>query len=586
MKLGTGNLKFGLLIALAALQAFGADVRMTVNPPVISLSETAQIKVEVRDAKRAKAPSFPQVEGLRHSGTRQSSQTSIRNGKIDKSISYSVNVYPQRTGEFTIGPFAYEVDGETKQLVGKLEVVAKAGDASAVQSWDEVVFARITSSRPKTYVQEPFELTLSIYSRTDVHLSGNIDLQGLPETGLTKAEWKEQGDSREQVNGTLYNVRRFKTTLKAMGSGTFDFAPVATVHVVAPQQQQRRRRTPFGFDSFFDRVQTIPIELRVEETAVDVMPLPTVGKPDHFSGAVGRFDFQVTAEPKEVAPGDPMTLQMTIIGEGNYDRILPPALPEDAAFRLFGDAVRQQGNNGVRFEQVISPRDASVLEIPSIGFSYFDSEHGEYRTISSRPIPIEVSATSNNTAQLFVAQEALTVQPADPPFATESDLQKITGWFKKQWKLVRPWLWTIPAAFGAGLILFFAQKLYHYRRKDTVWLRRQQAPKAARKALNQADTARTQNDIRGYYNALWGALTGYFGNRFNLPAGDVTREQVVQTLKGSGLSQDQLEALDRLFTAIELQRYGGSDNGNLPEDAGKLKTELVHLLKQVEKSKF
>jgi hypothetical protein len=274
---------------------------------------------------------------------------------------------------------------------------------------------------------------------------------------------------------------------------------------------------------------------------------------------------------------------MTIVGEGNYDRILPPALPDDAPFRLFGDAVRQQGNNGVRFEQVISPRDATVTEIPPLNFSYFDSESGAYRTASSPAISITVDASSNNTAQLFAAQETLTVAPADTPFATESDVQRIAGWLKEKWRLIRPWLWTLPAALGLGLFLFAAKKLYHWRRKDTAWIRRQQAPRAARKALRSTADAMKQGDVAGFYNSLWDALTGYFGNRLNLPPGDVTLNQMTGILTRANLPENHLNTLEDLFNTVERYRYGAPESAPQPDEMEQQRTALVRLLKAVEK---
>ncbi|HKL22270.1 MAG TPA: BatD family protein, partial [Tichowtungia sp.] len=409
--------------------------------------------------------------------------------------------YPQRTGEFTIGPFTYRVDGEAQRLSGKLKVVASSDDAAASQSWNELVFAKIAASRETAYVQEPFDLTLSIYSRPGLQIRGIENLRGIPETGLSVTEWKESSSTREQINGELYEVRRFKNSVRPLASGPFDFAPTLTVQIVRPQQ--RRQRDPFfGGLSLFDRVQTVPVDLTADAARVEVLPLPTLGKPENFSGAVGRFQFGVTANPKEVTPGDPITLQMTIVGEGNYDRILPPALPENVPFRLFGDAVRQQGNNGVRFEQVISPRDAAVTNIPPLEFSYFDSAAGTYRTLHSDPIPITVNASSNNSAQVFAASNTQVALPADQPFASESDIQRFIKWLKKGWKRIRPWLWTLPAALGCGILLFIVRKLQHRRRKDTARIRRQQAPKAARKALRDADFALRQADTAGFYEAL------------------------------------------------------------------------------------
>jgi len=568
-----------LAVATFSISSFGANVTMTVNPPIISLGEAAQIKVVVRDAKRPNTPTFPNVDGLRFSNISQSSKSSWMKGKTDKSVSYTTTVYPQRTGEFAIGPFEYKVDGEVKQLSGSLKVVATSGDANSAQSWNEMVFARMKSNRQKAYVQEPFELTLSIYSKPGLPIQGVENLRGLPETGLTTdTKWNGTAPKREQIDGVLYDVRRFTASMRAVGSGSFEFAPMITVQVAAPQQQQQRRRDPFGF-GMFNSVQTIPVELAVTPATVEVLPLPSIGKPVGFSGAVGQFQFGVTADPKEMSPGDPITLQITIVGNGNYDRIQPPALPTDAPFRLFGDAVRKQGDNGVRFEQVISPRDATVTNIPPMDFSYFDSKSGTYRTVSSPAIPITVDASSNNTAQLFAAQETLTVAPADTPFATESDVQRMTGWLEKQWQLIHPCLWTLPTALGIGLILFFGQKIYHWKRKDTAWVRRQQAPKAARQGLKTANLALRKNDSTAFYEAIGNALSTYFGHRLNLPPGDVTSATVLAALEQAGADTSTLKSI---FEQVEGARYGmGSENSI--DTMKSLKTNLREIFQSTKK---
>lgn len=553
---------------------------MTVNPPVIALGESAQIKVEIRDGRRPQAPDFPTVDGLRFSGISQSHNSSWINGKVDKSVSYTVTAYPQRTGEFKIGPFNYTVDKKSHSLTGTLNVVPTSGDTARAQSWNDVSFVRVESSREQAYVQEPFDLTLSIYSRTDIQLGRKVNLSGFPETGLTDPEWKETGTTREQVDGVLYNVRRFRSPFRAMGAGQFVFAPTVTVQVVAPQQQ-RRRNDLFGGFGLFDSVQTIPVELKARPSVVNVLPLPASGKPAGFSGAVGRFQFQVTADPKEVHPGDPITLQMTILGEGNYDRILPPALPDDAPFRLFGDAVRQQGSNGVRFEQVISPRDADVTEIPPIAFSFFDSRTGQYNTVKSAAIPISVTPSSNDSAQIFAASNTQVIAPANQPFASESDIQRFLGWLKNSWETIRPWLWILPVALVLGILVFISRKLYRWRRKDTARIRRQQAPKAARKALKEADAALRKNNTAAFYEALGNALNDYFGHRLNLPPGEVTSAMVLQTLNRSNLDTTLIQSI---FDQVEAARYGMQTTQST-KDMKQLRSDLGQSLKLIEKSR-
>jgi len=581
-KLKIGHWKWiGLSLWLTTLATFAFDAKMSVHPPLISMGESAQIKIEVRGAKKATPPILPTVPGLTFSGAGQSSHTSWVNGKSDHYTTYTFTVYPQQTGSFTLGPFAYTISGETKTLQSQLKVVATSGDATQPQSWNDLVFAQLKAGVPEAYVQEPFELTLSIFSRPGLQMAGNINLQGMPETGLSELAWKELPETREQIKGTLYNVRRYRTLVRAMGSGLFEFTPTVTIHIVQPNQQ---KRDPF-FGNFFNRTQTRPVTLSPAKTTLSILPLPTAGKPSNFSGAVGQFNFLVTAQPLKIHPGDPVTLTMTIRGNGNFDRVMPPSLSKMETFRLYGDPVRQaMGDHQVRFEQVISPRDAEPQEIPPIAFSYFDTQAKQYRTVTSRPIAITVTSSTNDSAQLFAATDTLIAAPPDQPFATESDVQRFLAWLQRLWKTLRPWLWTLPVALATGLLLFFSRKLYHYSRHDSAWLRRQKAPKAAQKALRKATTARKQGDTPAFYEFLWSALADYFGPRLNLTPGDVTASIVIQSLETTSLPPETLNGLKDIFDQVDAGRYSPTPSSTL--ETQQQQTSLTQILKQCEKTKM
>ncbi len=581
------SIKFIALFGLFSLNALSFEATLSVNPPLISLGEKAEISIKIRGAKRPQVPVLPKVEGLSFSNAGQSSQTSIVNGEMDHYTAYTFAVYPQKTGEFTIGPFSYTISGETKTLEGRLNVVATAGDTTQPQSWSELLFARVTSSRNKAYVQEPFELTLSIYSRPGLQLGGNINLQGMPETGLSELEWKELSKSRELVDKQVYDVRKFGTIVRAMGSGAFEFAPTVTLQIVLPNQQRRH------FDGFFDdafslfnRAQTRPVEVQAQKACVSILPLPTEEKPSEFSGAVGRFNFSTAAQPQKVRAGEPITVTMTIFGDGNFDRIMPPILPDNDSFRLYGDAVRQQENHAVRFEQVISPRHAEITEIPPITFSFFDTKSGQYRTVTSQAIPITVTGSSNETAQVFAGKESVILPAQDHPFATESDLQRIEAHVKTFWQRIRPWLWTFPVTFGLFLVAFLIQKIYLLRQKNTARTRRHKAPRAAHKALRNATKARKRGDSTTFYDALWNALTDYFGHRLNLPPGLVNSTTVLQVLDKKSFEPKQLDALRLVFDHLEASRYSMPNSTPTEKDLKTLQRDLKHVLKQCEKTKF
>ena len=583
MKFETGNLKKGILISLIGLNAFGFEATMSIQPPLVDLNESAALTIQVRDAKNPQPPVLPKVPGIQINYAGQSTQHTWVNGKSDSFTAFNFTIYPQQTGTFTIGPFDYTVGRKTKTLQGELKVVGTSGEAQHSQSLSDLLFAKMTSNRESAYVQEPFNLTLSIYSRQGVQLAGNLNLSGMPTSGLPDLQWQEvQPRKREVVNNVLYDVRRFQTRTRAMSSGRFEFKPSVTVQVAT--QSQPRQRDPF-FGSMFQRTQTRPVNVPVKQVTVEVKPLPETGKPTNFKGAVGQFNFETGAKPLEVQAGDPVTLQLLITGTGNFDRVMMPDLPADNSFRLFGDPIRKQTDQGVLFEQVISPRNATVHEIPAILFSFFDTDSGNYRAVKSAPIPILVNASSNNTAQVFAAKDSIVLPPQETPFATESDVQRIESALQSFWQTIRPWLWTLPAALLAGLMVFFGRKLRHTRKHDTARIRRQKAPKAALKALKKADRAQQNGDVKLFHDALWQTLTDYFGHRLNLPPGDVTSTIALQALERKAFDPEQLNTLRSIFEQLESSRYGLPAETN-SEEMLRLRNRLQQLLKHCEKVKM
>ena len=120
------------------------------------------------------------------------------------------------------------------------------------------------------------------------------------------------------------------------------------------------------------------------------MPLPEEGKPEGFSGAVGKFGFNVSVSPTEVKEGDPITLRMTVNGEGNLTAFEMPSLSSKDNFKLYDPQIIEK-DNIKKSEQVIIPNSAEVIQVPKIQFSYFDPDLKRYQTITRGPFPITVT---------------------------------------------------------------------------------------------------------------------------------------------------------------------------------------------------
>ncbi|MBT8042224.1 MAG: hypothetical protein KJN98_03570, partial [Pontiella sp.] len=116
---------------------------------------------------------------------------------------------------------------------------------------------------------------------------------------------------------------------------------------------------------------------------------------------------------------------------------------------------------------------------------------------------------------------------------------------------------------------------------DVARARRQKAPKAARKHVALAQQAMRRGDAAAFYEALWEALTEYFGHRLNLAPGEVTRQTVADRLPGDTGS------VEALFDTIEQRRYGIRQEGEQSEsEMENLLRQLTLTLKQSERMKL
>ena len=85
----------------------------------------------------------------------------------------------------------------------------------------------------------------------------------------------------------------------------------------------------FFNDSFFGRTETIEHIAKSNNLTIRVDPLPSNNVPKSFTGAVGKFNFDVKLDKNEVELNEAITVKARISGSGNISlihRIFPVTL--------------------------------------------------------------------------------------------------------------------------------------------------------------------------------------------------------------------------------------------------------------------
>ncbi|MDE5975694.1 MAG: hypothetical protein K2G69_04005, partial [Muribaculaceae bacterium] len=142
-----------------------------------------------------------------------------------------------------------------------------------------------------------------------------------------------------------------------------------------------RVNDPFWGPSVMNRVEVA--ELKAPETVLKVGTLPSNGKPEDFSGAIGSFSIGLELPKGEIRAGQDILAVVTIEGEGDLTNTPAPdvrrAFREGLHFRNMTDEKQHFINEGkLGSEMVLLCRftadAAGSYTILPVQFSYYDSK--------------------------------------------------------------------------------------------------------------------------------------------------------------------------------------------------------------------
>ncbi|MBM4090943.1 MAG: protein BatD, partial [Planctomycetes bacterium] len=129
-----------------------------------------------------------------------------------------------------------------------------------------------------------------------------------------------------------------------------------------------------------------------------IKPLPLSNRPESFAGAVGSgFSIDVAADRSVVRVGDPITLTISVRGDGNLENVPLPQLSADNGLSPDVFQVPAEQPAGTfdgktkEFKVTIRVKEPSVEQIPAIAFSWFDPVKESYGTGRSKPIALQVT---------------------------------------------------------------------------------------------------------------------------------------------------------------------------------------------------
>lgn len=577
---------FATLIFTSAVVASDVQFEVTVDRNKIALGGALQLSLAFHGIQNVSAPSIDKIEGFDSRYIGPSTVVSIVNGVVTSSITHIYTLVPLKTGTFTIGPFSAEAQGKT--LTSKpitIEVVSASPggqqpyssgqslqDASSskidAEELKDRIFLILSAGKRRAYLNEIIPLSIKLYVN---HLGvRDIQFPGLETSDFSIDKFGQPKQYREEFGGVSYDVIEFTADMFGIKAGEWTLGPAKLNCNLIVRRQNQRRRNAFDdnfsggffkddiFDDFFGRYEAYPLELKSTELPITILSLPQEGKPESFDGALGNFQLDVETTPLQVKAGDPITLKMTVKGEGNFDSVKSPKLQSKEGFKVYDPHVKQSENERV-FEQVLIPDSEKVACIPQINFSFFNTKTEQYQVLMHAPIPITVAKADETQAKLIELPQA------QVKIAQKEELGRDIVYLKNSQGKLRRTGYYLYQSFGFWLfhilsfLLFTGAVLFYLKQQkligDERYARRLRAPAKARKGIQEIGKLLREGKTAAFFDAVFKTLREYLSDRLHLPLGGITAITIEEITKERGLSVEILEKIKKIFADCDTARY-------------------------------
>lgn len=494
-----------------------------------------------------------------------------RNGGMDLDFSGNITVFeyiyilkPQKAGTFTIGAAQIKFDGAS-YASKSLTVKVLPADAPPDIAQADNIFIDASLTKTSPFKGEEFVLTYKLYSRYELL---GIEEQTAPTIdGFSSNLLSRDQQPRirvEKINGQdYYTLDLYRTELYPLRSGEFRIDPFQMT-VVASVPTGRKIRDFWGNRM---EVRRESLKLKSPSVRVNVRDLPGSNIPSDFNGAVGQFDLKTSLSATETTTGEPLTLRITLSGQGNLKLIGDPKLELPPGFEAYDPKISNAAGSKT-YEYLLIPGKPGEFTLKPFSFSYFDPKAERYVSKSGESYVIQVAQGDGTTASSG-ALAGLSKEEVEKLGQDIRYLETSTPAFAKAGVPLLGSVYFYAGLAGPlllGFPLFLMARKHRVNRADIKGQRNRKARKAAEKRLRHARQLASKGDRRAFYDELVRAIWGYLGDKFGMAKSELNRDQIQLRLMEHGLDTSTIDRLIALLDRAEMALYAPGAGGSLESD--------------------
>ena len=583
------------LVLLLVISTVSAQVKFEAQTErsTYGLNERIQLVFSINNEGDNFEP--PKITGFKSEGPfiNRGNQTSITivNGKVSqkREISTQVIYYltPVKKGTFTIGAASIQYNETTYKsapikitITDPIQMPTYPGQQNNANFGEGIhLVAEMSTKNP--YVNEPVTVIYKLYfePRSTVGNFRNFKAPKYEDFWSQYIDMKQLTAERGKFNGKDYSmVVLRKVILYPLESGS---------KVIEPFKIDIDAEVPTGRRDWFGEYEMKVIQkaLSTGRQTITVKPLPINGKPEGYTGAVGKFDFKVIPSKSTLKAGESLELEVSVSGKGNLKLFTLPKPIVPSALELYEPAHNENvqtpvsGMAGkISDTYTIIPQFKGKYTIKPLVFSYYDLASKSYKTITSKEITIDVaegngtvvSNKENVNKQAIQKKEVFQFNKLKTEFVSASREDFLgSGLF---YSLLFAPLLLIP-------IVMIARKQKEAKDADVVGNRMRNNNRLVKRYLSEAK--KQMGDKVPFYMAMEKALHNFLKAKLHIETVEMSKDNIIELLQQRNASEESINRFMELMNDCEFARYAPATDTAMNNDFDRAISIISELEKQV-----
>ena len=381
MKQTFGNLL--KLFLLSTIPIF-ATVKASLNASVVYEGDIVNFTITA-EGKQIDFPKIQEIDGVPIVRTSSTESITVINGKMQRETSkiYQIRASkPLKIPSFKVIADGKEYETDLLELKVLKPTTTKQGSQFMVE---------LSVDKNESYVGEAINLTISFKSK----INARADQIQLGEPKLENF-WVKKNEKVNHSSQGEYIVQSLTYKLFPQKAGTYT---IPIMETLVGQIERRRQRNNFFNDPFFNGLTQ---KLNWQKIYSNSLKLTITPLPEGLE-LYGNYQIQASVDSQRVQANKPVNLTLSVKGEGNIDDVKKFDLSVNNVI-IYADDPQISSKEiheiyqGLFKQKIVLIADQNFT-IPSLSLKFFDKKSKKVKTVTTKPIEIEIMGSSKMASE-------------------------------------------------------------------------------------------------------------------------------------------------------------------------------------------